>query len=384
MVLLRRLRLGYTSVSNHFIDYYLQEAPGEFVKVYLCLLRLMEEPESEISVATLADRLANSEKDVMRALTYWAKKGILVLEHDQDELIRVEAVDVQPPAEAPQTVLASEPEGSYTVKEASASEEKQVEPDQQADSSSWDGAGEDPLSAYWDGSRAVDEDFKMLLTAAEYYLVRPIVSKDIDLFVYLHDELGFSYELIEYLVEYCVGRGKNDVRYMEEVALNWHRKGIDSVSDAKQESQTFCRDNRAVMKAFGITGRVLGKKERDFVDHWINEDKFSLDLVVEACDHTMTAIHSPSFEYTDKILRAWKEAGVKEVSDARRVSEERRQAAEARREQGKTRTAANRSGAPNRFHNFEQRKVNYDALLEGELGFRKKKKADTTAAAGEA
>ena len=73
---------GVTVVSNRFVDDYMAEANGEFVKVYLLLLRQMT-LGGELSVAGMADRLNNTEADVLRALKYWKKTGLIRLEYDR-------------------------------------------------------------------------------------------------------------------------------------------------------------------------------------------------------------------------------------------------------------------------------------------------------------
>jgi DnaD/phage-associated family protein len=224
-----------------------------------------------------------------------------------------------------------------------------------------------------------DPGYRYMVTAAESYLGRTLTPTDIALFDRLHKEYDFSYELIEYLVELCVELGKKSNRYMETVALSWVKEGKLSVAELKEERKAFRKENRAVMKAFGITGRMLGDKERSYVDKWLKEQHFTLDVIIEACDHTMTAIKSPSFEYTDTILTSWKKAGVATVEDARRVSEEFKNAAALKhgkggRGQSSRGGSSGTAGAPNRFHNFEQRNIDYDALLADEIGLKKRKK----------
>jgi DnaD/phage-associated family protein len=56
-------------------------------------------------------------------------------------------------------------------------------------------------------------------------------------FVHLHLHTEYSLldgaakvdDLIEYLVEYSVSKNKRSLRYMETVALEWHKKGIRTV-----------------------------------------------------------------------------------------------------------------------------------------------------------
>ena len=60
----------YSSISNFFIDYYMTDANGEFVKVYLYLVRLLN-GNRQISVAEIADHFNLTEKDICRAIKYW-------------------------------------------------------------------------------------------------------------------------------------------------------------------------------------------------------------------------------------------------------------------------------------------------------------------------
>ena len=68
-----------TILSNTFLDQYMPQANGEFVKVYLYLLRLTGAPDKEASLSSIADHLSCNESDVLRALTYWERAGILRL-----------------------------------------------------------------------------------------------------------------------------------------------------------------------------------------------------------------------------------------------------------------------------------------------------------------
>ena len=78
-----------TIVENDFIDHYMVSANGEYVKVYLLLLRYQNIPEQLPDIPQMADLLENTEGDILRALKYWEKEGILSLEYDEtNELIR--------------------------------------------------------------------------------------------------------------------------------------------------------------------------------------------------------------------------------------------------------------------------------------------------------
>ena len=74
-----RTACSCTLVNNDFIDSYMLKANGEYVKVYLLLLRYMGSNDS-FSISEFADILENTEGDIQRALKYWEKEGLLFIE----------------------------------------------------------------------------------------------------------------------------------------------------------------------------------------------------------------------------------------------------------------------------------------------------------------
>ena len=81
---------NFTSISNVFIDEYMPKANGEFVKIYLHLLRLIGSGEAlsqELSTEKIADKFNLLESDVMRALNYWCEQGLLSLTFDDAHVL---------------------------------------------------------------------------------------------------------------------------------------------------------------------------------------------------------------------------------------------------------------------------------------------------------
>ena len=78
--------MDVTVVSNYFLDEYMIKANGEYVKIYLHLLRCCGS-NIPISIGSIADTFEYTEKDVIRALTYWEQIGLLSLEFDKDHSI---------------------------------------------------------------------------------------------------------------------------------------------------------------------------------------------------------------------------------------------------------------------------------------------------------
>ena len=69
-----RWNIPITAVANEFIDEYMAGANGEYVKVYLYILRHQSSP---LTIDMIADGLNHTESDVRRALAYWLRLGVL-------------------------------------------------------------------------------------------------------------------------------------------------------------------------------------------------------------------------------------------------------------------------------------------------------------------
>ena len=338
-----------TSVSNIFIDEYMTDANGEFVKIYLYLLRLMNAPEAAFSISSIADRFEHTEKDIRRALSYWERMHLLRLEYDsQNNLTGVYLLDSVPSA------AKDVPTDSTAVTADASPEEAVMEPEADDAAPARKSYTADDILAF-----TQSEDATELLFITERYLGRTLTPTDTDTILYFYDGLGFSTDLIEYLVEYCVSKGHTSIRYIEKVALRWAEDDITSVEQAKQASNLHNQTYFTVMRALGITGRNLVPAETAFIDKWKNTYGFSSELISEACQRTIQATHQPSFEYTDSILTNWLKKDVKSPADIARLDAE----FQSRKKPSSTANAASaNTTAKNKFNNFEQRSYDYNEM----------------------
>ncbi|MCA5963215.1 hypothetical protein LC724_26310 [Blautia sp. RD014234] len=72
----------FTFVSNYFLDTYMPQANGEFVKIYLWLLRSASVSGTALELSSIADIFNCTENDVLRALKYWKNTGVLDVTFD--------------------------------------------------------------------------------------------------------------------------------------------------------------------------------------------------------------------------------------------------------------------------------------------------------------
>lgn len=348
--LTNKIEYSATSVPNIFFDKYMPTANGEFVKVYLYLLRMMN-ANSGISICGIADALDHTEKDVLRALKYWEQKGLLLLSFsNQNELLEISILCPDANNSEADTKY-HDPFSAVTLnqkeKTASITETKPLtpEPEQKKYSKKHTYTTKE-LNEF-----KKQDEIGELLYIVEKYIGKTLSSTDVNSLLYIYDELKFSNDLIEYLIEYCVGNGHRSMRYIEKVALSWADEGIDTVEQAKSNTDTYVKTCYPVLKAFGLSGRNPGKSEKDFIIKWTTSYGFSMDIILDACNRTIQAIHQPSFEYADTILSKWNKKGIHKLDDIKKLDEE------FDRKKEKKPVAANTS-----FNDFSQRTYDYDAL----------------------
>ncbi len=334
-----RLSAGATVVSNAFIDQFMAGASGEYVKVYLYLLRHQQE---EISVELVAEALNHTEADVRRALAYWQRTGVLGSAERENK-------DGKAPGRKPANGLPGEEE-ERSAPESRAENPVDIEKDRRAACDMVD--------------LASDEAFRQLVYIAEKYLGKVLTQTDCQILGNLYAGLGFTEELLEYLIEYCVQNHHTSLRYIEKVALSWHEKKIRTVEEARVYSRGFSREIFAVMKAMGLTGRSPADSEYALMEKWFREYGFTREIVVEACSRTIRAIHTPSFQYADRILSDWKKAGVRAFRDVAALDKARQEAA-AQRQAGAGKAFDKKavSRTTNRFHNLEEHGYDYDKMV---------------------
>ena len=377
LVVTDRRDCGVTMVSNRFIDRFLPEANGEFVKVYLLLLRQISEGK-EVSVSHMADGLNNTEKDVLRALKYWEKMKLLKLEYGTDKrLSGIVLLEAEPDSRMELPVNGMAAAKTAAVSETAAAPERAAVSEAAVTTEAAVASERNFVPASAGKTRDLqvlekDEDFCQLLYLAGRYTGKNLTPRDCDVLANLYGKLGMSAELLEYLVEYCVSNGHKSMRYIETVALNWNERGIKTVEQARAETVSGGKNTYAVLKAFGLGGRNPAAGERVIIDQWFRDYGFPVDVVLEACDRTMRAIHQPSFEYADKILRDWKEKGVLKKADIARLDGKGpgREGREPRKERGEqTSERKPEAKRSNKFHNFPQRDYDCDELVKELNGF---------------
>ena len=329
-------------LSGQFVDQYMPQANGEFVKVYICLLRYLFSG-SGIDTAILADRLMCTEGDILRALRYWEAQRLIEIHYRDDGSL-----------DSLRLLSPSSDEGVLTSSILSA----QADKDENTDPAPALAGPSHPLrKASLTPERVKElkasEEIVQLLFVAEQYLAKTLSASETQKLLLFYDDLHMSVDLIDYLIEYCVSHGHNSMHYIETVALAWTKEGIKTVDMAKKASSRYRKEYYAVLKALGVSGRDPVEQEVRFMDTWFNTYGFSLDLIQEACKRTVISTGKTNFQYADSILSGWYKKKVHSLEDVQRLDNLHAQ-----------RAAANRKNAAapasNRFNNFTQRDYDFN------------------------
>ena len=393
------------SLPSEFIDKYMLKANGDYIKVYLFMLR---NADRLINPEIIADALELTIKDVERAIAYWCKSGALIEKaenigklgngDDFEEVLITKGMPSKEELEEARRILTAAKEvykrremleagmGAEALKENNVKSESldEAKNPKESDKETLDPAkdadvennSESEVKAEAEISEVKteppklpdrslvdltklkgDEDFQELVFCVQTYTEKIFTPTDTEKLAYLYDVVGMSKDLLEYIAEVSVQKGKKSINYIERVALSFHEKGITTVEEAKEDNVKYFNENKAVLKAFGIYDRVLAPVELRFVKKWFDEYGFSTEIVVEAISRTVLNTSSQSFSYADGILTRWHNENVRTLSDIKTQDEKHDEKVKAA-----PKTSNNASGS--KFNNFEQRNDNIDSDMQ--------------------
>ena len=347
----------YTLIPDSFILDYMPKANGSYVKVYLCLCLALSKNRS-LSISELAESCNETENDIKRALQYWEKEGLLSLHITPDRTLT--GIDFIIPVTASLKEdttrnLDSLKEGHFeytdSPQETYAFHTKASQETESACAKEIPTPEKKEYSILQIKEREKDTSFSQLVYMIETYFGRPFTQTDYHTLIYILDDLEFSIDLLEYLVEYCVSKNKTSMRYIEAVAIAWHKDGIKTIKAAKLKSSSYNELYALVSKSLGL-GRNITSVEAEYIDNWQNKLGFEAAMIKEACNRAI--LHSPTsgtVTYVNGILESWNKARVHNLSELAKLDEEYKKTQVLKRNKGNT-------GATQKALNYSQRNYN--------------------------
>lgn len=318
--------LKFTPVSNIFIERYMPKARGEFVKVYLIMLKYNFTGEPGVNSTVLATSLNLLESDIINALNYWNEEGVIKLVPiDKMGNFNIEFVDLSN-------------EGNASVEKFNLVEE---------------------LTNTSNGD---------MLKDIGRLLGRTLSPTEVETYIGWKKEFNFSYELILLLIEFCASKGKTNFRYIEKVAIAWNEMNIKTVDDAQnyiRKTEDKWGTYREILKFLGIRNTDIMKPQEDMLEKWTSSYNYSLDIIKKACDICFQRLNRADFKYIDGILSSWNKDNLRTIQDIEKK--------EAKFKSSSSKKVYNNSKTNSkpklRFDNFKGRDYDYDDLEKKLLGW---------------
>lgn len=295
---------GVTVISNVFIDQYMRDANDAQIKIYLYLLRMIG-ANLPTNISEIADKFNHTEKDVIRALKYWENAHLISLSYDENG--NISGITFRDLSKSDSTIVKTSP--------ALDSEKEDIP------MISMDYATEKENYSLDDIKKlTANPEVTLLLNISAQYFGRPLSPTETRSILFIYDRLAFSMELTDFLIEFCLDKGKKSIHYIDQVAINWYEAGIKTVEQAKE----FTKDTKADKTAYTIM-KYLGKsseptlQELEYIKKWTRTYGFSLSVIEEAASRTVLATDKNRFQYADSILKNWLQNNVKTKSDIEAV-----------------------------------------------------------------
>ena len=256
-----------TDVENVFINEYMTEAPGDFVKAYLYGL-FCAEHGMELKASVMAMTLHMSEERLREAWEYWRDQNVLEIREYGDDY------DLN----------------FYRLREKL-----------------YSGGGNGEIPEEMPEQEEDQKDFRELIEFAEALVGRPLNAKELREIDSWDTELGASRELIREAFEYCSELGKTSINYISKVILAWTKEGLKTSEDVSAYLERVSERQgiyRRILASIGLK-RNITEAERKMVDSWFDEMHYSLERILEACEKA-SFTQSPNLRYINKILENWK------------------------------------------------------------------------------
>ncbi len=167
---------------------------------------------------------------------------------------------------------------------------------------------------------------------------------DVNVLVKAYKKMKLPAEVIMVILQYCEAKDIKKIKYFEKIASDWSEKGIDSAQAAHEYIALM--ERRAdmyekVKMKLGIFHLPLTTAQKKYIDAW--EGRFSLDEIKEAYEAAIDHTATNPFRYANKVL----------------FSEDKEIPSAPKPEKVQVKKT--------KFNNFEQKKIDYDAVKKRNL-----------------
>lgn len=280
-------------VPNCVVDEDIRLASENQLKVLLYILRNNGDNLTEKSVG---EQLNIAEGDVKDAVSFWVDRGVLTSQGDIPQCERAESPDETP------VEIKKKPRPLSRVQK--------------------------PDSIFVSRRISEDNDLATLVQETQVILGKPISNGDTATLVMLHDTDGLPCDVLLMLIQYCHSIGKDNMRYIEKMAVGWASEEITTIERAEEKISNLEKYGEAwnrVALIFGIQNSGSPTKaQQENANRWINEWHFSDEMLREAYERCVNKKNSFNITYTNGILKNWNKQNISSLKELKEYEEKSR------------------------------------------------------------
>ncbi|MEJ8552759.1 DnaD domain protein [Tepidibacter sp. Z1-5] len=286
---INEIDLGETPIDNIFIDIFMPMANGTYVKVYLLAYKYaFDASKAEVSNQTLAKNLNIPLSDVLSAWDFWEDKKIIkkhFKEEDKQWDYSVEFLNLKK-LYIENIIKTSDPKKEKTT----------------------------PNELI---SVTQNPNITKLFNYINEIISRPLVPNEKIQILDIMDRYNMGPDMIKSAYAYSKQkRGIKSIKYVEGIIRNWYDNKIYTIEDLEQHFAKNTERFGLYKKVFKELGfyREPTMEERRIMDKWLDEFKFSNDLIAFACSKSKNT-SNPTISYIDAILKNWNDKGFRSYQD---------------------------------------------------------------------
>ena len=307
----KNILFSETKIPDVFFTEYMNQASGDFVKVYL-YIAFLAKYNKDIKINDISKTLNLPFKTIQEALSYWEEQELLVKKNNGYIVVDLQEKELNK-LYSPR--LSSSPEKALS----NAKNQYRAKAIEEINNSCFQG------------------------------MMSPSWYNDIDLWF---NKFGFDEQVMIALFKYCLDRSALNRPYVQAVATAWHQNHIQNFTDldnyyAKQEKLSLIE--KQVSKKLGLT-RGLTQYEKGYIEKWVVDYSYNIEVIEIALKKT-TSKTNPNFEYLNTLISNWHEHNLRTTADVNNYLEQMKV-------QNKNKKTLEKQTKQANYKSFEQRTYN--------------------------
>lgn len=259
--------------------------------------------EGSVDIKKLSKLISCPESDVKDAISFWRGAGIIeVLDGEAKTEFEVENT-------AQVTAPKRSEKMSPTVEEKGGEQEKKLKKSNE-------------LPRYTSEELAVilesREDIVSLINESQNIIGKVFNLKEISVIIGLIDYLGLDSEYVLILLTYCVSIDKKSLHYIESTAFSLYDAGVTEPAQLTEEirrRELAASSEGQIRKIFGIGTRAFTSKEKKFIYSWLNDMRYTVEIITRAYEVSANATGKASFPYTNAVLERWNSENLRTLEE---------------------------------------------------------------------